>query len=122
MQWLEVWLTFLQAHLRSRASLAMDKRQDEKPGPELKKRWVNECTNARGVIDFYGLIERAVPYCLTGWSDNAVVDAENKPIQFNTEIALLLPEDFYTTFSSQLGLSNPDSDQTNGSLKNSKST
>ncbi|HDY84871.1 hypothetical protein LCGC14_1452750 [marine sediment metagenome] len=93
-----------------------------RPPLKLKKRWVNECTNARGIIDFYGLIERAVPYCLTGWSDKAVVDAEDKPIPFSDAVALSLPEDFYTTFSSQLGLSDPDSDQTNGSLKNSKST
>lgn len=93
-----------------------------RPPLKLKKRWVSECTNARGVIDGYALIEKAVPYCLLGWDDNAVIGADDKSIPFSDEIALKMPEDFYTLFSGQLGLENPENDETNGSLKNSKST
>ena len=89
---------------------------------KLRKSWINECTNARGAIDFYGLIEKSVPYCLIGWDDKVVIDAEEKPIQFSTNIALRLSEEFYIAFSNKLNLSEPDSDQSNGALKNSKST
>jgi hypothetical protein len=93
-----------------------------RPMLKEKQRWTQECTNARGNIDFYKLIQKAVPNCLLGWDDGAVIDEDEKPIAFSSELALSMPEDFYLELSGKLGLSEPDSSKNNGALKNSKST
>lgn len=93
-----------------------------RPPLKLRKKWVNECTNTRGNVDFYGLIEKSVPYCLIGWDDKAVIDAENKPVNFTTETSMCLSEDFYVAFSAKLNLAEPDSEGSNGQLKNLSST
>lgn len=92
-----------------------------RPPLKLRKNWINECTNARGVTDYYAVIEKSVPYCLIGWDDNAVIDAENKSIAFTPEMAMHLSDDFYNAFSAKLNLAEPDGDE-NGQLKNLNST
>ena len=94
----------------------------KRPPLKMKKKWTRENTNRHGIIDFYGIMEKAVDYCLLNWDDKAVIDADNKPVSYSPELALMLSEEFYLEFGDALGISNPDSDEPETEVKNLKST
>lgn len=93
-----------------------------RPFLKEKQKWSIESKDSRGISDDLGVLVRAIPSCLLGWGEGAVVDSKNKPISFSEHRVLSLTEDFYLILIGKLGLAQPESGNEELEAKNSKDT